>query len=170
MRRPIRQLVALCLCWLAFWPQPLSQRDTPPVLDFGSAPVDWSVLREHMDQDARWFEWASRLPPPTTAQKPATIATRERIQSVVYPPGSIESIVCSVFADNCAHALAIARCESGLNPLAYNRSGASGLFQVMMPLHEDLFNRPEDVFDALENSRAAFTLSHGGTNWSPWVC
>lgn len=59
--------------------------------------------------------------------------------------------------------------ESGNNPSARNRSGASGCFQMMMPLHRPIFNGVGcgDPFDATCNSRAALALFNS-SGWSPW--
>jgi hypothetical protein len=60
--------------------------------------------------------------------------------------------------------------ESRCRPDAYNRSGASGIFQLMMPLHSQLVRDVcgwDGVFDAHCNIRAARVLFNGkGTR--PW--
>jgi soluble lytic murein transglycosylase-like protein len=170
VRSPFRKLVALCLLWLAFWPPPASYRDTPPPIpSTGTPPIQWSELAARKRNLDQFYFYVSNLPAPKAKPAPR-VRSAPSSAPVAYDPGSVEATICGVFGDNCGHALAIARCESGLDPNARNRSGAAGLFQIMMPMHADLFNRPEDVFDPLENSRAAFDLSHGGTNWSAWVC
>lgn len=45
----------------------------------------------------------------------------------------------------------IMRAESNCSPSAYNRSGASGLLQVMPMWADDCGGTPEDLFDAMFN-------------------
>jgi hypothetical protein len=78
-------------------------------------------------------------------------------------------IVYSVFPRATAPAaLRVVRCETGgtFSPWAHNRSGASGLFQIM-PFH---VASPRRLFEPWFNARVALRLSHGGRDWSPWVC
>jgi len=64
-------------------------------------------------------------------------------------------------------ALAVIWCESTNNPYAYNPSGASGLFQVVMPLHAGKLQPGEDIFDPWVNMRVALALYHE-SGWQPW--
>jgi hypothetical protein len=99
----------------------------------------------------------------TRAQAPQEAAS--------YEPGSIETLICSVFGDACPRAIRIARCESGLNPNARNRSGAAGLFQLLG--HADLYEAHgwtiSDWADPFVNATVAFDL-YLASGWSPWVC
>lgn len=67
--------------------------------------------------------------------------------------------------------LAIADRESSDNPAARNSSGASGLFQIMLPLHDDMFYAagysPSQWADPYANTRAAgqLVLSSGLAPW-----
>jgi len=61
------------------------------------------------------------------------------------------------------------QCESGFNPYAYNPSGASGWFQVMMPLHAYRLRPGEDIFDVYVNSRVALEIFRE-RGWEAWVC
>lgn len=70
----LKLLLAACLLWLSLLPQP-SLDDSPPVLSYGTQPVDWSVLRIRLDQDARWYTWASQQQPPTTTMTRRVSAT-----------------------------------------------------------------------------------------------
>lgn len=65
-------------------------------------------------------------------------------------------------------ALAVIWCESTDNPYAYNPSGASGLFQVMMPLHAGKLYPGEDIFDPWVNARVALEL-YWESGWQPWL-
>lgn len=118
---------------------------------------------EMQRQEAERAAWVAAHPRTYQTQAPEA-------PQVSYDAGSMEAIIADVFGPYAAKAIRIATCESGLNPNARNRSGASGLFQVMMPMHADLFDKPSDVFDPYANTRAAFSLSNGGTSWSAWVC
>jgi soluble lytic murein transglycosylase-like protein len=65
-------------------------------------------------------------------------------------------------------AVGIARRESGCDPGAYNRSGASGLFQLLG--HQDLVNAVcpgGSVFDPACNIAAAKKL-YDGSGTAPW--
>jgi hypothetical protein len=64
---------------------------------------------------------------------------------------------------------AIVRAESGGNPRAHNASGASGLLQIMMPLHQGLVSRyGGDVFDPMTNLRVAKHL-YDQSGLAPWT-
>lgn len=149
-------------------------------------PTDWSVLRWDMtvqrnENEARFYAEldrqaqeaarvaAARLHPRTTTG----VVTSAAIVSA--PSGDIEQIIYSVFGANGERAARIAHCESTYNPSARNASGASGLFQIMLPLHNDVFERhgwdPSTSWsDPYRNAVVAFDLSAGGTDWSAWSC
>lgn len=64
---------------------------------------------------------------------------------------------------------AIIRAESGGNPRARNPSGASGLTQIMLPLHRGLVSRyGGDVFDPMTNLRVAKHL-YDESGLAPWA-
>jgi hypothetical protein len=67
-------------------------------------------------------------------------------------------------------ALRVVRCETGgtFNPRARNRSGASGLFQVIARWHPWVNARR--LFDPDYNAKVALRISHGGTTWDAWEC
>jgi hypothetical protein len=73
-----------------------------------------------------------------------------------------------VFGSQGDHAVVIAMRESRCQPTAYNRSGASGLFQLLG--HEDLVRAVcinGDVFNAECNIQAA-KLLYNSSGWAPW--
>jgi hypothetical protein len=88
--------------------------------------------------------------------------------------GSIQDIILTAFAPQGAGAqqwaLRIAKCESGYNPNAVNRSsGASGLFQFMPSTWAHLPWAGQSVFDAVANAQAAaYYYQHSGPG--PWSC
>ncbi len=74
-------------------------------------------------------------------------------------------------------ALAVARCESGLNPSAYNPtsiggSHAEGVFQILYPSTWD--STPEAAsspYNAAANIEAAHAIFvRDGYNWHEWSC
>jgi hypothetical protein len=76
-------------------------------------------------------------------------------------------IIRRVFGAAAPAAIAIARCESGLNPHAYNAtSGAAGLFQLV-PIHWR--TQGYDPYDAGTNTRIAYHI-YEQSGWSAWVC
>jgi hypothetical protein len=88
--------------------------------------------------------------------------------------GSIQDIILNAFAPLGGGAqqwaLRVAKCESGYNPNAVNRSsGASGLFQFLPSTWAALPWHNQSVFDPVANAQAAaYYYQHSGS--SPWVC
>jgi hypothetical protein len=88
--------------------------------------------------------------------------------------GSIQDIILNAFAPLGAGAqqwaLRVAKCESGYNPNAVNRSsGASGLFQFLPSTWAALPWHSQSVFDPVANAQAAaYYYQHSGPG--PWVC
>lgn len=92
---------------------------------------------------------------------------------------SVTDIICAL-SWPCDQALAVARCESNLNPNAWNRiqvwmtvpgygyvaNYATGLFQMLIPLHSWRF-AGADPYDAEANVRAAYSL-YLERGWQPW--
>jgi len=74
-------------------------------------------------------------------------------------------------------AAAVALAESGGDPLALNvvtnpapgflPERSVGLWQINTLAHPE-YKEPA-LYDPAENARAAFVISHGGTNWSHWT-
>jgi cell wall-associated NlpC family hydrolase len=65
---------------------------------------------------------------------------------------------------------AIALAESGGHPRSHNASGedSRGLWQINAAAHPELANR-YDLYDPVHNARAAFEVSGGGDDVSPWT-
>lgn len=72
-------------------------------------------------------------------------------------------------ADQVDRALRVMACESGGNPAAYNRSGASGLMQVLSSWADNFGYAPADLFDPDVNLYVASQLYFDG-GWNHWVC
>lgn len=89
------------------------------------------------------------------------------------PPSrsAVRSIICSVFTGTrCGPAIRVAKCETGgtFSPRALGSAGERGLFQIH-PVHFGSFDKRR-LFEPRYNTRAAFRLSRGGRDWSPWSC
>ena len=121
---------------------------------------------------------AATVAPPV----PVTVAEVVPVQAsepVVAPSGSVEQVIARAFerfgGGVVNEAIAVARCESNLNPRAYNPSGASGLFQVMPLWAEDyarVTGQPyyDGRYDAHANATfAAWLYGQSGT-WRHWSC
>jgi len=117
----------------------------------------------------------------------ADFITRHTVQPSTGPgtpfPGPVEpvpytasveqwrTLVSSYFpADQVDRALRIMACESAGDPNAYNRSGASGLFQLMPIWYRGgTPYGPFDPFNPDANVAAAAWL-WSVQGWAPWVC
>lgn len=119
--------------------------------------------------------------PPTTAPRrvattvPPTTAPPTTAPPTTAPPppsGSVEATIRSWFPEVGDAAVAVARCESGLNPSARSPSGYRGLFQLS-PSHASSFAAVtgrdfEDAWDeAGPNSQYARYL-YDRQGWAPW--
>lgn len=86
---------------------------------------------------------------------------------------SVAGIIYQVFGPYAPSALSIARCESGLNPGAYNSSShASGIFQILYP--STWSSTPYSgysPFNAWANINAAHAIFvRDGYSWREWQC
>lgn len=95
------------------------------------------------------------------------------------PPGSAQvvAIIDSVFGSYSDAAIAVARCESSLNPSAVNPtpiagSHATGLFQILYPSTWDTTSQAgNSPYDAQANALAAYEIfSRDGYSWREWQC
>ncbi len=83
-------------------------------------------------------------------------------------PPTLEQLICAQ-PWPCSQAIAVARCESTMNPRAYN-AGNYGLMQVNYGAHASLVARPEDLYDAETNLRVAYQIYASAGGWGPWAC
>src|SRR5713226_8975861 len=87
------------------------------------------------------------------------------------PAGSIVAMINQVFGAYAPGAINVARCESGLNPGAYNPSGASGLFQIMPGTWAGTSEAGQSPFNAYANILAAHQIFvRDGYSWREWTC
>lgn len=79
---------------------------------------------------------------------------------------------CSIYGCNSQQLYRVMMCESSGNPLAYNKSGASGLFQFM-PNTWNYFSRISgiygDIWDAEDQIHLAAWAFSNGLSYH-WVC
>jgi LysM repeat protein len=111
------------------------------------------------------------------AQQPAQQPVQQPAQQpAVASSGSVQGMIEQVFGANASAALAVAQCESGLNPGAYDPisvggSHAAGVFQIEYPsTWSGTSESGASPYNAWANIEAAYQLSNGGTNWSQWTC
>jgi phage shock protein A len=125
------------------------------------------VQLEQQRLQAQQAQQSQQAPAPVPAPAPA---------AAVAPSGggSIQDIILAAFAPLGGGAqqwaLRIAKCESGYNPNAVNRSsGASGLFQFMPATWAHLPWANQSVFNPVANAQAAaYYYQHSGPG--PWSC
>jgi hypothetical protein len=116
-----------------------------------------------------WVPTATPKPKPKPVNNPPTSAN----------PGTqtIINEITSVFGSYSQGALNVARCESGLNPNAYNpyaigNSHAEGVFQILYPSTWDTTVYANySPYDANFNIHAAYQLfARDGYSWREWAC
>jgi hypothetical protein len=82
----------------------------------------------------------------------------------------IEDLIRETFPEDPDRALAIANCESNLNPNAWSPTHDGGVFQIHVPVHEErLTELGLDIWDPEDNVRFA-RLLYEERGWRPWVC
>ncbi|MGH2516928.1 MAG: transglycosylase family protein [Ktedonobacterales bacterium] len=86
--------------------------------------------------------------------------------------GSVQGEIRAVFGGYSGAALAVAACESGYNPGAYNASsGASGVFQFLRSTWATTSYAGYSPFNAWANIHAAYQVfQRDGYSWREWSC
>lgn len=94
------------------------------------------------------------------------------------PPGpscagtAVGNVIATAFAGtDVGHAEYIAWRESRCDPGARNSSGASGLFQLELPLHQDLLNAACPLYPAWQDpycNATAARLLYNSSGFAPW--
>jgi transglycosylase-like protein with SLT domain len=119
---------------------------------------------------------AARSHKATSAPRPATSATHSGGVSNPGRAGIINEIR-SVFGPYGNQALAVAKCESGLNPGARNSisiggAHAAGLFQILdTSTWYSTSYRNASPYNASANIHAAYEIFHrDGNSWREWSC
>lgn len=84
--------------------------------------------------------------------------------------GWIEALICSA-SWPCAEALAVAWCESRLDPRAVSGDGANiGLFQINIVHRARVDGDVSRLLDAATNVRVAYDIWIDNGGWGPWSC
>jgi hypothetical protein len=119
-------------------------------------------------------------PTPTIKPQPAKIIpTPLPTIPVPTPPGqaAVIAMIKQVFGSYAPGAVQVARCESGLNPLAYNPisiggSHAEGLFQILYPsTWRGTSEASSSPYSAMANILAAHQIFvRDGYSWREWTC
>ena len=107
---------------------------------------------------------------PAPAQ-PTSVTPPAPPQPTAASSGSIADMINAAFGSYGPGAINVATCESGLNPNAYNPSGASGLFQIMPDTWASTLEAGQSPFNAAANIAAAHEIFvRDGFSWSAWTC
>ena len=86
----------------------------------------------------------------------------------------MKQLIRDTFPENASVAIAVASCESGLNPKAYNPSNKDGsvdggLWQINSVHNKRLEELGFDKFDPEDATKFARML-YDESGWVPWVC
>lgn len=123
------------------------------------------------------FVTTTTVPPPPSAPVPVPAATPGAPTPISSQrcSGVVEAEIQRMFGPAAPWASSIAVRESNCRPDARNPSGSSGLFQLLLPMHNDLLSSvcpsvPPDVSwsDASCNIAAAYRL-YLGAGTAPWA-
>lgn len=105
--------------------------------------------------------WMSRV----AEAEPQWEEPQEATAEIPVPLGNIPKIIYSIFGGYGAKAVAVASCESGLNPSAVNGQ-YFGLFQ-MGSMERAIYGGSS--LDPADQTRAAYAyFLASGSDWSPW--
>ncbi|MEK0325996.1 MAG: hypothetical protein QQN63_09870 [Nitrosopumilus sp.] len=108
-------------------------------------------------------------PTPIPTPKPTPPITPTPYVWVSSAPEVVFDAICNQgLGWNCQQALNVAWCESLWIPTRYNSSGATGLFQIMLPLWWKYIDG--DPYDPYVNARAAYRIYAERGNWTSWAC
>ena len=104
--------------------------------------------------------------------QPAVHTTAAPSTPVYTGGGSVAGMIASTFGPYAGAALAVASCESGLNPGAVNPSSdASGVFQFLPSTWATTSYAGYSPFNAWANVQAAHQVfMRDGYSWREWVC
>lgn len=138
-----------------------------------TVPLVDAIAEEAAQAAADAATTTTTAPPTTTTTAPPT-TTPPPPPAPAAPAGSVEEIITRYFGGGAGKAIAVARCESGLNPGAMSPGGGNhGLFQINS-VHRGTFEAVTGapwsaVYDAELNTRFAKYL-HDRSGWGPWAC
>jgi LysM domain/Transglycosylase SLT domain len=104
-------------------------------------------------------------------QKSVTTNVAPQPQPAPVGNGSVAAMIYQVFGASGSAAINVARCESGLNPGAYNPSGAAGVFQIMPGTWAGTSEAGQSPYNAYANIVAAHQIFvRDGYSWREWTC
>lgn len=105
---------------------------------------------------------------------------RQKEEGTYWTEERIEEAIRATFPETPNTAVAIAKCESGLNPtqqsyhqLSYGREQSFGIFQIHAPDHNATALRlglPNYRTDVEENLKMARYIYDDRGNWTAWTC
>jgi LysM repeat protein len=135
----------------------------------------WSVVASHNHIAQANLIYPGQqvcIPGRKSARSASSTVTLSRNTSNVPVGSSIETMITRAFGPYAPGAVNIARCESGLNPAAYNPySGASGLFQIIPGTWAGTSQAHYSPFNAQANIAAAHEIFvRDGYSWREWTC
>lgn len=117
------------------------------------------------------------LPTPTPTPKPAPKPAFRPPAGANPGQQAVINEIVAVFGSYSPGALAIAKCESGYDPNAWNSypimgSHASGVFQILYPsTWSGTAYASQSPFNATANIQAAYQIFHrDGNSWREWQC
>lgn len=137
--------------------------------------TNWSVLasHNHIAQANLIYAGQQVCIPDSKSARSASSTVKLGPSANRAPLGlSIESMITRSFGSYAPGAINVARCESGLNPAAYNPySGASGLFQIIAGTWAGTSQARYSPFNAQANIAAAHEIFvRDGYSWREWTC
>ena len=102
---------------------------------------------------------------------PSSGQNNTTLQTVTANGNSVATMIGQVFGPYGQAAINVATCESGLNPAAYNPSGAAGLFQIMPGTWAGTAQVGQSPYNAAANIAAAHQIFvRDGYSWREWTC
>jgi hypothetical protein len=131
------------------------------------------------NQIAVLIYWVGEFGPQSALQTPTYIDNQGHTQVTIPKPGTPARTRVEKWLDV---AIAICLAESHGDTQAKNPSGASGLWQIMMPLHQDLVNKAATVVEgwdkdasaakgadkAFQGNHLGVTPTQGGATYTVW--
>jgi len=115
--------------------------------------------------------------PPSAPTNPNPAPTSPTPPPVSTGQGSVATMINQIFGPYAAGALQVAKCESGLNPAAYNPtsnggSHAAGVFQILYP---STWMNTSEASSSPYNAQANILAAHeifvrDGYSWREWSC
>jgi hypothetical protein len=149
-------------------------------LDAGKMSLLKKWFRSRPTQSSRTIESRATHPPLGTALLPVNKKsgpTSSPPPSIPPAQGSVAAMISQIFGPYASGALNVAKCESGLNPNAYNPtsnggSHAEGVFQILYPsTWMGTSQASRSPYDAQANIQAAHEIFvRDGYSWREWSC